>query len=171
MKKINLSIAFGIIAGIIISLAWYAFAKSTGFYTLDIYTYKFYTATLLLLFGIFLSIYIERKRQGGFIEFKIALKSGLLFTIIFSLIFSIYNYLYHKFIATDAIDFFVSEERKAWLIHNRKLEEVNKYLIEYYIPSFGAFHTFMTSLIWGVLLSLLASAIFQKKKTTPFSAN
>ena len=151
---------------------WYFVAKSLGFYSLSIYTYKFYSTLLLLLFGVFASIYFTRRSNNGFIEFKQALKTGILYSLVFSTILFLFSLAYHKFIVPDAIDFFASEERKAWLEHDRTLEDVNKYLVEYYIPSFGAFHSLMTSFVWGILLSLLGSAIFRRKNPTiPFSEN
>lgn len=161
--KIEINVKLGIAFGLITCIVWYSVAKSLGFYSLDIYSYKFYTTLLLLFTGVFLSIFLTRKSQQGFIDFKQALKTGFLFALVMSAILCAFTYLYHKFIVPDAVDFFVSEERKAWLAHDRKLEEVNQYLVEYYIPTFGAFHTLMTSVVWGILISLLASAIFRRK--------
>lgn len=170
--KLPLNVKLGIAAGLVNCLVWYGSAKAVGFYSLEVYGYKFYTTLLLLLSGIFVSIYFERKSQKGFIEFKLAMKTGLLFSVILSVMLSVFSLIYHKLIVPDAIDFFVSEERKAWLAHNRTLEEVNKYLVEYYIPTFGAFHTLMTTIIWGILLTLLSSAILRKKNPMPpFSEN
>ncbi len=170
--KIGINVKLGIAGGIINCAVWYFVAKSLGFYSLDIYSYKFYTTLLLLFFGIFTSIYFERKSSQGFIDFKQALKTGILYGLILSLTLFVFTFLYHKYIVPDAVEFFASEERKAWLAHDRTLEDVNKYLVEYYIPTFGAFHTLMTSVVWGILISLLASAIFRRKNPTPpFSEN
>jgi Protein of unknown function (DUF4199) len=170
--KIAFNVKLGVIAGLINCLVWYLVAKTLGFYSPSIYSYRFLTTLLLLLVGIFISIYAERRRSGGFLEFKQAMKTGFLYTLTLSFIVAAFALIYHKFIVPDAIDFFVSEERKAQLADNRSLEDINKYIVEYYIPQFGAFHTLMTSVIWGILLSLLGGAIFSKKKPAmPFSAN
>ena len=170
--KLSLNVKLGIAAGLINCIVWYVSARTLGYYSLAIYSYKFYTTLILLLSGVFFSIYFERKSQQGFIEFKPAMKTGVLYTLVFSAILSTFSFIYHKLIVPDAIDFFVSEERKAWLANNRTLEEVNKYLVEYYIPTFGAFHTLMTTLIWGILLCIFSSAILRKKSTAiPFSEN
>jgi hypothetical protein len=170
--KIALNVKLAVIAGILTILIWYVAARSLGFYSLSIYSYKFFTTLFFLLLGIFLSVFFERRNLGGYISFKAAVRTGLLFSLVFSLIIGLFNFLYHQFIAADAIDFFVSEERKAWLEHNRTVDEVNKYIVEYYIPSFGTFHTIMTTIIWGVILSLLAGAIFRRKNPNPaFGAN
>jgi hypothetical protein len=170
--KIGVNVKTAIAAGIINCIAWYLFAKMLGFYSLNIYNYRFLTTLFLLITGVVISIFYERKSLGGFIEFKIALKTGVVFSIILGGILALFNFIYHKFIVPDAVDFFISEERKAWLDHNKTLEEVNKYLVEYYIPTFGSFHILMTTLIWGILLSLLTGAILSKKKPAmPFSEN
>jgi len=169
--KIEANIKLAVIAGAIMCTTWYFMAKSLGFYSLHIYTYKFYISLFLLFAGIFFSIFYKKKSQG-FISFKIALKTGIVYALLFGAITAVFNYIYHKTIVPDAIDFFASEERKAWLSHGRSLDEVNKYLSEYYIPSFGSFHLFMVSLIWGILLSLLCAAILRKTpKTISHSAN
>lgn len=169
--KIPLHVKLAIIAALLSCGISFYIAHSMGYYSLSIYGYKFYSSIAILLIGIFLSVFFKRKSDGH-LSFKIGLKTGVLFSAFFSLLSAIYNFLYHKFIAPDVIDFFVSEERKAWLANNRTLEEVNKYLLEYYIPSFGSFHIFMTTLIWGIILSLLFSAIFRKKNAPlPFSEN
>lgn len=170
--KIGIHVKLGIAAGIANCTVWYFIAKSLDFYSLSIYAYKFYFTLALLIIGIFFSIYLFRKSLGGFISFKQALKTGVLYGIILSAITALFNYLYHQFIVPDAVSFFVSEEKKAWISHNRTTAEIEKYIIEYYIPSFGSFHILMTTLIWGILLSLLFSAILRKKNTSPnFSAN
>lgn len=169
--KIELHVKLAIAAALICCGISFYISNSLGYYSLSIYGYKFYVSIALLLIGIFLSILLKRKSEE-FISFKNALKTGAFFSLIYALIIALYNFLYHKFIAPDVIDFFVSEERKAWLANKRTLEEVNKYLLEYYIPSFGSFHVFMTTLIWGILLSLLFSAILRKKAPAlPFSEN
>ena len=170
--KIGIGVKLGIGAGIINCIAWYAFARHFGFYSLDIYNYRFLTTLLLLLVGVFISIFLQRKAFSGFIDFKIALKTGVVYSITIGAFLAAFNFIYHKFIIPDAIDFFISEERNAWLDHNKSLEEVNKYLVEYYIPTFGSFHVLMTTIIWGILISLLAGAILSKKKPAmPFSEN
>ena len=131
--KITLNIKLGIAAGVINCIAWYAFAKALGYYSQDVYLYKFLVTLFLLIVGIFASIYFERKKEGGLIEFKNALKSGVLFALIFATILSIYSHVYHEVIAVDVIDYFVSEERKAGLALGKPLDEINKTLIEYYI--------------------------------------
>ncbi len=163
MKNIGLNVKLGITSGLLICLVWFFAAKFLGYYSLQIYSYKFYSTLLFLLLGIFVSAFYERKINGGVIDFKRAVKTSLLYCIVLAVVITIFNFLYHKFIAVDAVDYFVSQEKQAWIANNRTETEVKKYLEQYYVPSFGSFHTFMTTLIWGVLLSLLAGAVVRKK--------
>ena len=82
--KIGINVKLGVAAGLINCAAWYFIAKSLGYYSLDIYSYKYYITLLLLLVGVFASIYLQRKSQNGFIDFKYALKTGILFSLILS---------------------------------------------------------------------------------------
>ena len=59
--KINLGIKLGIVAGIINCIAWYVIANSLGYYSFAVEQYRYYVTLLLLLFGITISIYLERK--------------------------------------------------------------------------------------------------------------
>lgn len=164
MKKISFNVKIGVIAGLLICLIWFLVAKIQGYYSLSIYSYKFYSTLLLLLAGVFVAALQERRENNGFIEFKTAVKTALLYTIIVALIITVFNYIYHTFIVTDALDYFVSQEKQAWIAHGRTEAEVNEYITKYYLPTFGSFHTFMTTIIWGVLLSLLAGAVVRKKQ-------
>lgn len=163
MKKIGLNVKLGATSGLLICLVWFFAAKSLGYYSLSIYSYKFYSTILFLLVGVFISALYERKINNGVISFKLAVKAALLYCIVLALIITTFNFIYHKFIAVDAVDYFVSQEKQAWIANNRSEADVNEYIVRYYIPSFGSFHTFMTTLIWGVLLSLLAGAVVRKK--------
>ena len=168
--KINLGIKLGLAAGIINCIAWYAIANSLGYYSFAIEQYRYYTTLLLLLIGIAISIYFERKNKGGFIEFKEAAKCGILYSLALSLILAVFNYIYYSFIIPDAVDYFVSEARKSMIAGKVKEENIIKSLetVESY---FGFFRMFMSTLIMGVILSLIGSAILRKKNPHPFSEN
>ncbi len=169
--RIILPIKLALAAGIINCIAWFGVAKSLGYYSLNIGQYRYFITLFLLVLGVLISIYYERKKQSGFIEYKEAVKSGVIFSLVLAIIISVFNYVYYKFIRSDVIDFFVSEEKKAWLANNRTLEETNKYIIEYYIPSYGFFHILMTTLFLGIIISLVSGALFRKKNPHSFSTN
>lgn len=168
--KISLSIKLGIAAGIINCIAWYFIAQSLGYYSFAVEQYRYYITLLLLLFGISISIYFERKNKGGFIQFKEAAKYGILYTLALSFILAVFNYIYYQFIIPDAVDYFVSEARKSMIEGNVKEEEILK-STEIVKSYFGYFRMFMSTLIFGVILSFIAAAILRKKNPLPFSEN
>ena len=161
--KITFNVKLGIVAGILNCIAWFAFSKSLGYYSLAVEQYRYYVTLFLLFAGIFLSIFLERKNNEGYIDFKDAVKTGILFAIILGLILAIFNYLYYKFMAIDAIDYFIGDARKLMEAEKLKEDEILKYL-DTLKSYFGSFRMFMSTVIMGVIISLLFGAILRKKK-------
>ena len=168
--KIGINVKLGIAAGIINCIAWYLIARSENYYSFNVEQYRYYITLLLLLIGIPTSTYLERKANSGFIEFKEALKCGVLYSIILALIIALFNYSYYKFIVPDAIDYFVSETRKSMEAAKIKEEDIVKNL-EFVSSYFGSFRAFMQTMIIGLLMSLATSAILRKKNPQLFQAN
>jgi hypothetical protein len=168
--KISFSIKLGILAGLINCAAWYYFATSLSYYSFTIEQYRYYATLLLLLFGVVASVYFERKNKGGFIEFKEAAKSGILFSIVLSLMLAIFNYLYYKFICPDAVDYFVSEARKSMVVAKVPEENIAKNIKDV-ISYFGFFRMFMSTLLLGIILSLITGGLFRKKNPLAFNQN
>ncbi|MGB3946875.1 MAG: DUF4199 domain-containing protein [Bacteroidia bacterium] len=168
--KISLSVKFAIIAGLINCAAWYMIAKSLNYYSFNIEHYRYYITLGLLLIGAPLSIYFERRNSGGFIEFRDALKAGVLYSILLSALIAIFNSIYYKFLVPDAIDYFVSEAKKSMALANVKEEDVPKN-VELVISYFSSFRVLMSTFMIGLLLSLGASAIFRKKNPQAFKEN
>ncbi|MFY9309998.1 MAG: DUF4199 domain-containing protein [Bacteroidia bacterium] len=168
--KIGINVKLGIAAGIINCIAWYLIARSENYYSFNVEQYRYYVTLLLLLAGIPASTYLERKTNNGFIEFKDALKCGVLYSIVLALIIAIFNYTYYKFIVPDAIDYFVSETKKSMMAAKVKEEDIPKN-IEFVTSYFSSFRVFMQTLIIGLLMSLAASAILRKKNLQSFQAN
>lgn len=161
--KIGLNVKLGIVAGIINCAAWYAFAKSLGYYSINIEQYRYYVTLLLLFSGIFLSVYFTRKSTAGFIDFKDAVKCGILYTLVLASILALFNYIYYKYIATDAIDYFLGDARKLMEADKLKEADILKYL-ETLQSYFGFFRMFMSTLLLGIIISLLFGAILRKKR-------
>ncbi|MEO6902257.1 MAG: DUF4199 domain-containing protein [Bacteroidia bacterium] len=167
----SLKIKLGITAGIINCIAWYFISKSLTYYevaTID--KYRAIITMALLVLGIVLVILFQRKGNRGFLEFKQAFKSGVLYTLFLALILAIFSYLYYKYIAPDAIAFYLSEAKKQ-VTETIKPEDVlnfEKNVKDFFSP----FKMFMSTIIFGIIISLLVAAIFQKKNPTmPFSEN
>ncbi len=88
-----------------------------------------------------------------------------------SLILAFFNYVYYKFIIPDAVDYFLSEARKSMIEGKVKEEGIVKSL-EVIKSYFGSFRMFMSTLILGLIISLIAGGILRKKNpSTIFSAN
>jgi hypothetical protein len=168
--KITLNIKLGIAAGFVNCIAWYLIAKSLGYYSFTIEQYRYFATLILLLFGVTASIYFERKNKNGFIEFKEAVKSGIIFSLVLCLILAIFNFIYYKYLIPDAVDYFVSEVKKNMVLAKAKEEDITKNL-ETVKSYFGSFRIFMSTLILGIILSLIAGAILRKKNPHAFNPN
>ena len=169
--KITSNVKLGIVAGLINSIAWYAFAKKLGFYTREVYLYNNYVAFFLLISGVFLSIYLKKRSDNGILEFKDALKTGLLYSLVFAIVLAVFNYIYYTIITPDTIDYFLSEAKTHMENDTRiKKEDIPKYL-ESVRTEYSSLRLFPRFLMFGLISSLLAGLILQKKGPTAFSAN
>ncbi|MFL5763356.1 MAG: DUF4199 domain-containing protein [Bacteroidia bacterium] len=160
--KITMNVKMGLAAGLIICGAWFSFYKSMGPYSWNIDMYRYFITLLSLLLGIFISVILERRSRGGFIEFKDALKCGVLYTIVVTIIICLFNSLYYHVIAVDAIDFFVADQKKQMIIAKLEEADMNRNL-EYVRSYFGSFRLFGTTVFQGIIISLLAAAILRRK--------
>ena len=112
MKSSSIAI-LGLAAGIINCIAWYLISKRLTYYEVaSVENYSTLVTFFLLFIGISFCVLTRRKHNKGFIPFKEAFQSGLLFTLIIALVLAIFSYIYYKFLAPDAIDFYVSEAKK-----------------------------------------------------------
>lgn len=169
--KIGINVKLGIVAGLLICIAWFAFAKSIGFYSVEVYIYRNYVTLGLLIIGIFLSVFLTKRNQGGFLDFSQGLRAGVLYSLIIALFVMIFNYVYFKFITPDTIDFFMSEAKNSDFAKTLKESELNEFLVAQR-STFSSWKLVPPILFFGLISSLIASAIFQKKNPVPpFSEN
>jgi Protein of unknown function (DUF4199) len=166
--KIGINVKLAVIAGILVSVGWYTFAKKFGFYDIKVYLYKQLLTLALLAIGVFLSVYLTKRSNQGFLEFKQCLKTGVLYSLVLALVLAIFNYLYFTFITPDTIDFFLSEAKNAAIAHNLKDAELAKFL-DAERSSFSSFRLVPPVIFFGLIASLLAGAIFQKKDPNSLS--
>jgi hypothetical protein len=159
--KINTTIKLSVVFGIISCIAWYLLAKNLGFYTVSVYLYRFFFILGFLLIGIFISVFFEKRKNNGFIEFKQALRTGMLYAIVFAVVVAVFNYFYHTFITPDTIDYFLSEAKKAAIAHHIKESEIPA-ILESERKTFSSFRLVPPILFWGLIASLLAGAVLQK---------
>ena len=169
--KIGINVKLGAIAGLLICIAWYAFAKSLGFYSVEVYIYRNYVTLAVLILGIFLTIFLTKRGQNGFLDFSQGLRAGVLYSLTIALFIMIFNYIYFKFITPDTIDFFISEAKNSDFAKKLTTTELNEFLVEER-STFSSWKLVPPILFFGLISSLIASAVFQKKNPTPpFSEN
>lgn len=168
--KINSTIILGTIGGLLNCLIWYLFAKQLGFYKVEVYVYRNFVSLGLLIVGVLIAVFFERKKNGGFMEFKDALRTGMFYSIIMAVILAIFNYIYYAFITPDTIDYFLSEAKKAAIAHDVKEADLQKFL-DGERSNFNSFKLVPPVLFFGLISSLLAGAVFSKKKPQLFNEN
>jgi len=168
--KIPLTILVGIAAGLINSVAWYAFANKLVFYTIEVYVYRNYITLILLVIGVFLTIYLKKRKDQGILEFKDALRTGLLYSIVLATILALFNYIYYAIITPDTIDYFLSEAKKSLIEHKISDKDIPQYL-EAERSNFSSFKLVPPILFFGLISSLLAGMVMQKKRQETFGAN
>ncbi len=172
--KISISVKLGVAAGLINCIAWYGFAKSLSFYAVEVYVYRNYVTLALLVIGVFLSVFLKKRNDGGFMEFKNAIKTGLIYSLVLAVILAIFNYIYYYVITPDTIDYFLSEAKKSMLemaAQNKiKATDIPKYL-EGERSNFSSFKLIPPILFFGIISSLLAGGIFHKKDPLKLNEN
>jgi drug/metabolite transporter (DMT)-like permease len=167
--KINYSILIGLIMGILASITWYAIAVKLDYYTIDVYVYRLIVLFSALFIGVPIAILVQKKKENGFIEFNVALKTGLLMVLTLTVIYAMFNTIYHKFICPDAVEYFVSEARK-FGIANKIAESEIQLSIERQKNTLSSSQLFLPAIFIGLILSLLSAAIFQKKNPAEISS-
>ena len=161
--KARTSIIIGVAAGLLFSIIWLLMAKSMGYYEVKVYLYRNIIIFPIIIFGVFFSAFLARRQNGGLLEFKEALKAGMLFALVFSTVVALFNYCYYHFITPDTVDYFVSEAKKDIMADKRyKPEELPKQL-EGVRANYDSFRLVPPVLFWGLIISLLSGLLLQKK--------
>jgi len=160
--KIGISVKLGIAAGIVNCLAWMAFAKKLGFYSIEVYIYRNFVTLGVLVVGVFLSVFLARRKKFGFIEFKEALKAGVMYSLILAVVLALFNYIYYAYITPDTIEYFLSEAKKSAAAHHIIEPELSQFL-DRERTNFSSFKLIPPILFFGLISSLLAGAVFRKK--------
>ena len=168
--KIGINIKLGVIAGLINCLAWYGFAKKLGFYTVEVYIYRNYVTLAVLIIGVFLSVFLTKRNQKSFIEFKQGLRTGLVYSLVLAVILAIFNYVYYTYITPDTIEYFLSEARKSDFAQKLPAADLPKFL-DSEKSNFSSFKLIPPIIFFGLISSLLAASAFQKKNPAAFSEN
>jgi uncharacterized membrane protein YhdT len=171
--KSSFNIIAGIIAGIINCIAWYALSRHFTYYNVaSVDAYRQAITVSLILMGVFLVVFFKRKEYNGFLQFKEGFKTGVLYTLMLGVCLAVFNYVYYKFIAPDAIEYYLSEQKKLLVATVKvKPEDLPKFE-EMVRNAFSSFKMLMQTVLIGVIISLIAAGILQKKAPAlPFSEN
>jgi hypothetical protein len=168
--RLPISLTIGLVAGLIFSASWYAMAKSMGFYSVEVYLYRNYLAFVLIFLGVLLSVFLTKRKGKGFLQFKDALRTGMIFSVVFAVTIALFNYVYYTFITPDTIDYFLSEAKKQMTEDKVKPEDFPKFL-DSVRSNYGSFRLVPPVLFWGLIISLLSGALLQKKNPVTFSEN
>jgi drug/metabolite transporter (DMT)-like permease len=171
--KGSLTIIVGIVAGIINCVAWYALSRHFTYYdVVSVDTYRQAITVSLIIVGVFLVVFFKRKENNGFLQFKEGFKTGILYALLLGLCLAVFNYIYYKFIAPDAIEYYLSEQKKLLMATIKvKPEDLPKFE-EMVRSAFSSFKMLMQTVLIGVIISLIAAGIIQKKAPAlPFSEN
>ncbi len=169
--KIGINVRLGIAAGSINCIAWYAFAKKLGFYSIDVYIYRNYVTLAVLILGVFLSVFLTKRKNKSFLEFKEGLKTGVLYSIVLACILGIFNYIYYTYITPDTIDYFLSEAKKSAIAHHLSEADLTKFLAGEK-SNFSSFKLIPPIIFFGLISTLLAASAFQKKNpANPITEN
>lgn len=170
--KSSFTIISGVAAGLINCIAWYVLSYSlTPYEVASIDRYRLLIGLVLLISGIFLCIFLKRKKNNDTIEFKSAFQTGVVFALFMAFILAVFNYLYYKFIAMDAVEFYISEAKKQAIENKIPAQDLPRFE-ERVRNYFSSFKMLMSTVMIGVIISLIEAGILRKKpKTIPFSEN
>lgn len=173
MRKKNLIVRYGVISGLI-SAVWFLIAMVTGYFPSTgsmgmIIGY----ATMLVAFSmIFIGVKNYRDKQaGGAITFGKAFLTGLLIALIASTVYVlVWEIYYFSGACGDFMNQYMSsmieEMRQSGMSESRisaEIEEMNKFAEMYRNPLVNVLFTYLEILPLGVIVSLIAAAIFRKK--------
>jgi hypothetical protein len=168
--KIESTIKLGLVLGSLNCLLWYILAVTKGFYVIEVYVYRNYFTLATLVAGIILSIYFLKRKNMGFLDFKEAIKTGLVYTFVFAIILSIFNYIYYHFISPDTIDYFLNEAKNKLIENKVKPQDIPFYLNSER-NNFSSLKLLPPILFFGLVSSLISGALMRKSDPNKFSAN
>ncbi len=159
--KIGLSIKLGLLLGLLNCLLWYILAVTKGFYVIEVYVYRNYITLATLVIGVILSVFFLKRKNLGLLDFKEAIKTGLLYTFIFAIVLAIFNYIYYNYISPDTIDYFLSEAKNKLIENKVKPQDIPFYLNSER-NNFSSFKLLPPVLFFGLISSLITGALMRK---------
>lgn len=163
----NNSIKYGLYTGIAMVLL------SLLFYALDVKTNSWpqYVSIGVLLAGLIVGTLAFRdKCNGGYISYGRSLGSGVMISLITGVILAIYSYLNSAFLNPEIIEQMMRAGEENMIkqgLSDDQIDQAMGMTTMFMTPVFIAITSFFSMLLWGTLISLLAS-IFIKKDNQNF---
>lgn len=166
MKRPAKKFALGTLA---VSIIWILFEHLMGYNTTryDIGEYTNNFPVIFYSIMLFATIYYTRRGHGNTLTFAEGFRAGVIMSVIFSLGFTIVIVLYHQFLNPDMLMYarttFTQQFQDGKLTQSQ-LDEKMRSLEQMYGGSFMSYlELFIFMLLWGIGISVIASAILRKK--------
>ena len=112
------------------------------------------------------SIYYRDKKLGGVVTYGKIVGFAVLFVVISSLITSAFNYLYLGFISPDLVNVMLEQQAEQLYeqgMSDEQIEQTMSISERFMSPGFLAIMGFFSNVIFGVILSLIISAIVKRQ--------
>lgn len=162
----NHAVKFGILAGLgtIIFLFLFYWIDKKLILSPEI----IWSTMFLYLLGMYMAPVEERKENGGYIDFKPALRAAFIVWIVANSIYHLFNYVLYNFLDKEmlnvqqqymrdnmgTVEGFVSPENYELLVAN--IEQMNYNFVT-------VFTAYISSLIWGFILAAIIGRMVRRK--------
>ena len=163
----NIAIKYGVIGGItgiiLMLILWFVNAK---FFL----SYHYYLGAVVIIYFMYKSAAEVKKANGGYITFGEVFKPLFITFVFGTLIFALFQFLMFNFIDTGLIDLqkeMAQEaiEKLSQYLDNEEFTEKMQEAIDeqnFDMSFFKVMSSWVFSLIWGAVISLIMSAVMKK---------
>jgi len=167
------SIKFGLLYALFFIL-WTLLSYALGMERMEHGQLIGFVATFLIsILCISMGIKEEReKERQGFITYGQAFKTGMIITSISTLIYSVFSWFYFAYINTGMIDFVKTKQMEKMQergMDTREVEQAMRYSEPFMTPGWFVFWGFIVTLLVGIIVTLIVSAIMQKRNMDEIS--
>lgn len=129
-----------------------------------VYVYYFFFP-----FFIGYSVFEYRKKNGGFLSFKTALKVGVTVALVGGIVYSVYNLIYFYILEPDTVEKILAVTKEKILEQDPNMSEENlaqtMNLTERFAhPLFASAMYLLLSAVFGFFYGLISGAIFKRER-------
>ncbi len=168
MQENNHAIKFGTFAGlgtVVFLFLFYWIEK-----TLMLSPSVIWSTIFLYLIGMYMAAVEVRKENGGYVDFRTALKASFLVWVIANAIYHAFNYVLYNFLDKDMINVqkaYVSKqmEEMEGVISDDYLEDMNQNIAELTYDLSQVISTYATSLVMGFLIAMIIARMVKRQPT------